>query len=164
MKKMLILTVYFVLIACTKTEEKPQITLKADQEKPVGDLVCEDKCAPINQKVCDTLFQEYDKCSEKKTESACKEFVTAFSNVLPKNWECTNTCSKEPFLRSASYGCDKVDKAEYPKITERASYLLSELKFATAKDLLLSDKFSEILDGALAEDILPRIEKAKKRK
>ena len=166
MKKILFLEICFLPISCTKKDEKPPVISKSEpvQVESIGDTVCETKCGEFDQKICDGLFHEYDRCSSKKDESACSGFVASFSKALPRTVVCTNTCSKTPFKMPISYRCDEVDKSGYPKVTERSSHLLSKLKFEAAINLFLSDEFYGILDGALAEDIKPEIKEAKKRR
>ncbi|MCB9073282.1 MAG: hypothetical protein H6623_06640 [Bdellovibrionaceae bacterium] len=159
--------VFFILcIALTSCTKKEETKTSVPETTPMGtssNVLCENKCGTYDQKVCDYLFKEYVRCNNKKTEYDCAGFVSAFSNALPKTVECTNTCDRTPFKMPISYSCDEIDKSGYPKITERASHLLSKLKFKMAVDLFLSDKFYAILDGALAEDMIPEIEKHKKR-
>ncbi len=167
MKKYLILIFCGTLLSCIKKEE-PKISNSFESSpkvvEPTSSDICKETCEAVDIKICNSLFQEYDKCKETKKESTCKEFISAFSIALPKTVKCTNTCSKVPFERSITYGCDEVDKSGYPKITERSAHLLTELKFKAAIDLLLSDEFYSILDGALSEDIYPLIEKARNKK
>lgn len=59
--------------------------------------------------------------------------------------------------------CDEVDESGFPKVTERSAHLLSKLSSPDARKLFLSEEFHGILDGALAEDILPLIKKAQKK-
>ena len=150
MKKYLILALSLAVVSCTKKEEP---------KAPNHIETCSETCDAVDQKICDSLIEEYDKCKDSKKESSCQEFVSAYSKALPQTVQCKNTCSEGPFNRSISSQCDNVDRSSYPKITERSAHLLAELKFKSAIDLLLSNEFNSILDGALAEDMHPKIEK-----
>lgn len=163
MKYILFLILGLIFVSCTKEDEQKPLAIETAPVLSASNSLCESKCGTFDQKICDSLFKEYDRCYDKKNESACSGFVLAFSNALPKTVECTNTCSKTPFKMAITYSCDDIDKADYPKITERSSHLLSKLEFKSAVDLFLSDEFHGILDGALAEDLFPEIEKRKKQ-
>ena len=130
-------------------------------------IKCEYKCDKLDRTLCENLFKGYKSCEKAETKSACTVFLSAFSKALPKTILCKNTCTGHQYTeysRAITHQCDEIDpNPDYPKITERASHLLARLKFKEAKELLLSDDFYAILDGALSQDIKPFIEKAKQK-
>lgn len=152
------------LIACTEKSEPVQPTDTANTQQNVvpPEQTCETNCEPVYLDLCESLTKEEARCRKTKSEKDCQGFVTAFQKVLPKNLECSNTCNEGTFPMAITHGCDILDKGDDPKITERSAYLLSELKFPAARKVFLSQEFYGILDGALAEGIMPKLEKLKK--
>lgn len=162
MKKYLSLLMCVGLLSCVnKKEADPSISDKNSSVTSNKEQVCKTTCKEFDKNACYSLYQEYGKCNSTKKQIDCEEFVLAFSKALPKTIECTNTCSDTPFKMAISYGCDELNKS---MITESSAHLLSKLKFKSAQQLFLSNEFHSILDGALAEDILPEIEKIRKLK
>lgn len=164
MKNLFLTLIAISFISCTEkpeTETAPPAS-PAQQGVQNPNQPCETNCEPVYLELCQSLTQEEAKCRKTKTENDCKGFVLAFQKVLPKNLECSNTCDQKTFPMAITHGCDLLDKGDYPKITERSAYLLSELNYPMARSVFLSKEFYEILDGALAEGIIPKIEKLKK--
>jgi hypothetical protein len=163
-KNILFVLLIFTISACTQQTDKNAKVTKSEGTVKMTETtnVCSNRCSTVDQTICTSLFESYDLCNNKKTKTACKSFISIFSKSLQKTVDCINTCSPEPFKMSITQNCDTLDTSDYPKITERSSHLLSKLKFKSAVDLFLSTDFYEILDGALAEDLKPEIEKLKK--
>jgi len=155
----LVAFIAFSFSACLENQESSSKNknttpvLKAEKEQ-----VCQDSCAAVDKAVCDHLYEELEKCSSSFKEANCKGFVSVFSKALSKTIDCKNTCNSDPYKISMTQACDELNKSYQ---TERAARVLSQLKFKSGRDLFLSEEFRSILDGALAEDILPEIEKTK---
>ena len=153
------------LISCTKNQKATEAESSpavVEEKKPfVPKVPCQTSCEEFDKTVCTKLFSEYEVCNGKKSESSCKGFLSAFAHSLPHTVKCTNTCSEGSFQSPIVHRCDEIDESGYPKITERASQLLAKLKHREARDLFLSKDFRSILDGHIAEEILPEIEKVR---
>ena len=160
MQKIISGLLFLTLISCNKGEvsNKSKSTMSVSTEVVEG--TCKTKCSEIHEQICDNLIKEYDICKNSNGNTQCNGFVSDFSEALKKTVVCTNTCSGKAFYNLLVRRCDSLDPKGYPKITERSSHLLSKLKFKKAKELFFSAHFSSILDGALAEDIRPKLQKA----
>ena len=164
MKNYILALIAIGLISCTDSPEPRPATPSAPNEQAAvtPPQACEMNCEPVYLELCQSLTQEEAKCRQNKTETNCKGFVLAFQKVLPKNLECSNTCNDKTFPMAITHGCDLLDNGDYPKITERSAYLLSDLNFPMARKVFLSQDFYGILDGALAEGMISKIQKLKK--
>ena len=147
--------------SCTKknTENKPAKNGQAQKDSGV----CHKYCEPVEPSICIDLIREQPKCAESKNAPSCKKFVSSFKLALRKI-HCSNSCEKEPYTQAISYKCDVLDTRPTPKVTERSARLLSQLPFEEARALFISKEFEAILDGALAEAILPKVKQARAKK
>lgn len=144
----------------TKEEQKNSPALKEVSTTPRR-ASCRTDCEEVDQKICQDLIREYKTCKTSKTEESCTGFIQAFDQALPKTVNCKNTCDTEAYQMAITQVCDETDPEGYPKITERSAHLLASLKFPKARQLLISKKFHNILDGALAEDLKPLTKETK---
>jgi hypothetical protein len=162
MKKYFAVLLLVVLASCVKDADKPAAeTPNARPLSHAGKATCRNSCDKIDRKICDALSDALDLCNSKTNEANCNKFVDAFAKTLPKTVNCTSSCTDKPFMSAVVSVCETGEMHGKTFITERAAKTLAKLNYKKAKDLFQSDEFAAVLDGDLAEDIQPLIDKAK---
>lgn len=123
-----------------------------------------------SKELCPEIEKSYQLCNKDRTSSACTEFVKEFRQLLPI-YDCQRPFDHTEvadYIVPAVWLCDghRGDK-KAPYEFEDYVRLLSKLKSKEARVLFGSQKFRDVLDGAVAEefgDVSHKVEKELKRK
>ncbi len=113
-----------------------------------------------SEELCPQMEKEYQECYKNRQSSACTAFLQTFKKLLP-TYDCHRSFDTDSV--PAVWLCEGQRADDKRGELEDYVELLSQLKTQESNRLFGSEKFRQILDGALAEDYYDKSVKVEKK-